>query len=77
MSKKGEKQMNNNNKESITNENAYPKCVQLPYEYPQFANTQGAAAAPIAMTGHPNAYNQILNQAVTLGCSRNFLTGFT
>lgn len=54
-----------------------PKSIQLPYEYPPFANTQGAAAAPIAMTGHPNAYNQILNQAVTLGCSRNFLTGFT
>ena len=52
-------------------------CVQLAYEYPWFAFTQGTAAPCIALRNHPTAYNAILNQCTTLSCSRRFLDGFT
>lgn len=66
-----------NNTESIETDVNSQKCVQLPYEYPPFANTQGAAAPTLAMLGHPTAFNQILNRGVSLGCDRRFLTGYT
>lgn len=53
------------------------KSISLPFEVPIIATTQGSAAAGIAMTGHPTAHNQILNQAVSLFCRRRFLKGFT
>ena len=53
------------------------KSVSLPFEMPLFATTQGAAAAGLAMIGHPTAYNQTLNQATTLNCTRKFIKGFT
>lgn len=52
-------------------------CVQLAYEYPWFAFTQGTAAPCIALRNHPTAYNAILNQCTTLSCTRRFLDGFT
>lgn len=54
-----------------------PKTVSLPFEVPIIATTQGSAAVGIAMTGHPTAHNQILNQAVNLFCRKRFITGFT
>ena len=53
------------------------KSVLLPFEVPLFSNTQGAAAAGLAMIGHPTAYNQMLNQATSLYCTRKFIKGFT
>ena len=53
------------------------KSVSLPFEVPIIATTQGSAAVGIAMTGHPTAHNQILNQAVSLFCRRRFIKGFT
>ena len=52
-------------------------CMQLAYEYPWFAFTQGTAAPCIALRNHPTAYNAILNQCTTLSCTRRFLDGFT
>lgn len=49
----------------------------LPYSFPWFAYTQGSAAPCIAMSGHPTAYNAILNQCTTLSCDPKFLDGFT
>lgn len=51
--------------------------VSLPFKVPIFATTQGAAAAGLAMIGHPTAYNQVLNQSTSLYCTRKFISGFT
>ena len=51
------------------------KSVSLPFEMPLFATTQGAAAAPLAMTGHPTAHIQMLIQTASLCCWRKFLKG--
>lgn len=53
------------------------RSVNLPYETPMFASTQGTAAACIAMTGHPTAFNQMLHQATSLFCTTKFLNGYT
>lgn len=53
------------------------KSVILPFETPLFATTPGSAAAGLAMIGHPTAYNQTLNQAATICCTRKFIKGFT
>ena len=53
------------------------KSVLLPFKYPNFAWSQAAGAAELAMIGHPTAYNQILNRATTLRCTRRFISGFT
>lgn len=53
------------------------KTVSLPFEVPVFASTQGSAASGVAMSGHPTAYNQNLNQATSLICSRQFIKGYT
>lgn len=53
------------------------KSVALPFIVPNFATVQSSGAAELAMIGHPTAYNQILNQATSICCSRKFLSGFT
>ena len=53
------------------------KSVLLPFKNPLFATTQGMTAADIAIQGHPTAYNQTLNQATNISCSRKFTRGFT
>ena len=53
------------------------KSVQLPFNVPAFAATQGSAAAGMAIKAHGNAYNQTLNQAVSINCSRRFINGFS
>jgi len=53
------------------------KSVQLPFIISSFANTQGEAAAGLALENHPTGYNQILNQCVTMSCTRRFLFGYT
>lgn len=51
--------------------------VQLPFHVPIHASTQGMAAPGLALENHPTGYNQILNQCVTLCCTRKFLKGHT
>ena len=53
------------------------KSVLLPFCKPIFATIQETAAVGLAINGHPTAYNGILNQCVSLGCSRKFLRGLT
>ncbi len=53
------------------------KSVSLPFEVPTFATTQGSVAASLAMTGHPTAAIQILNQTSSIACTRRFVRGFT
>ena len=53
------------------------KSVALPFIVPNFATLQSTGAAEFAMIGHPTAYNQTLNQATSICCSRNFLKGYT
>ena len=53
------------------------KSVALPFIVPNFATLQSTGAAEFAMIGHPTAYNQTLNQATNICCSRKFLKGFT
>ena len=53
------------------------KSVALPFIVPNFATLQSTGAAEFAMIGHPTAYNQTLNQATNICCSRKFLGGFT
>ena len=53
------------------------KSVALPFIVPNFATLQSSGAAEFAMIGHPTAYNQTLNQATSICCSRKFLKGFT
>ena len=53
------------------------KVVSLPFVVPNFASLQTSGAAEFAMIGHPTAYNQTLNQATTIGCTTNFLRGFS
>ena len=53
------------------------KSVALPFIVPNFATVQSSGAAELAMIGHPTAYNQILNQATSMRCTRSFLKGFT
>ena len=54
-----------------------PKSVALPFIVPNFATLQSSGAAEFAMIGHPTAYNQTLNQAANIRCSRKFLKGFS
>lgn len=53
------------------------KSVNLPFEVPVFATSQVIAAASIAMTGHPTAFNQVLHQTSNIFCTTRFLQGFT
>ena len=53
------------------------KSVLLPFEVPNFATVQSSGAAELAMIGHPTAYNQTLNQATNICCTRRFIRGFT
>ena len=53
------------------------KSVNLPFEVPVFASSQLLAAASIAMTGHPTAFNQVLHQTSSIFCTTKFLQGFT
>ena len=53
------------------------KSVALPFVVPNFATVQSSGAAELAMIGHPTAYNQTLNQATSMRCTRSFLKGFT
>ena len=53
------------------------KSVALPFIVPNFATLQSTGAAEFAMIGHPTAYNQTLNQATNICCSRKFLKGYT
>ncbi len=53
------------------------KSVLLPFEVPTFAIGQASGAAELAMIGHPTAYNQVLNQATSICCTRSFVRGFT
>lgn len=51
--------------------------MSLPFKCPNFAWSQSAGAAELAMIGHSTAYNQLLNQAIPLRCNRKFINGFT
>ena len=53
------------------------KSVNLTFEVPVFASSQVIAAASIAMTGHPTAFNQVLHQTSNIFCTTKFLQGFT
>lgn len=53
------------------------KSVALPFVVPNFATLQSSGAAEFAMIGHPTAYNQTLNQATSICCTRKFLKGYT
>lgn len=53
------------------------KVEELPFKVPNFATVHAAGAAELAMIGHPSAYNQVLNQATDIYCSRTFLKGVT
>ena len=53
------------------------KSVALPFVVPNFATVQSSGAAEFAMIGHPTAYDQTLNQATSMRCTRSFLKGFT
>ena len=53
------------------------KSVALPFVVPNFATIQSSGAAELAMIGHPTAYNQLLNQATSICCTKKFLKGFT
>ncbi len=54
-----------------------PDSVQLPFCVPVFATTQGAAAPGLALANEPSAYNYLLNQNITLRCTRKFIRGFS
>ena len=54
-----------------------PDTISLPFCVPWFAFTQGHAAPGLAMAGHPTAYNAVLNQCITLSCTRRFLQGYS
>ena len=49
------------------------EAVCLPFCTPPFATTHPAAAAGLAIAGHPSAFNAYLNQCATLSCTRRFL----
>lgn len=53
------------------------KVVELPFVVPNFATVQDSGAAELAMIGHPSAYNQVLNQATNIACTRKFLNGLS
>ena len=53
------------------------RSVALPFVVPNFATLQSTGAAEFAMIGHPTAYNQTLNQATNICCTRKFLKGFS
>jgi len=53
------------------------KSVSLPFCVPVFASTQNKASVGLVISNHPTAYNQLLNQAVSLCCTRRFLRGYT
>lgn len=51
-------------------------ALQLPYKTPRFTFSLESAAACLAMSGSPSAYNAILNQCVSLSCGSRGVDGF-
>ena len=51
-------------------------ALQLPYKTPRLTFSLESAAACLAMSGSPSAYNAILNQCVSLSCGSRGVDGF-